>query len=72
MPDDGRAALRFRARDPRSLGRMLEKMLTDGPLRERLVAEAREHVRTFDWAEVARQTAAVYAELGARPAAART
>jgi glycogen(starch) synthase len=62
---DGRAALRFRARDSRSLGRMLEKMLTDEPLRERLIAEAREHVRTFDWSEVARQTAAVYADLAA-------
>jgi glycogen synthase len=69
VPDDGRAALRFRARDSRSLGRMLEKMLTDEPLRARLIAEAREHVRSFDWAEVARRTAAVYAELGSRPAA---
>jgi glycogen(starch) synthase len=60
VPEDGTAALRFRARDPESLGRMLEKMLTDEELRERLVAEAREHVLQFDWAEVARETAEVY------------
>jgi glycogen(starch) synthase len=63
VPADGTAALRFRARDPRSLGRMLEKMLTDEELRERLVAEAREHVLQFDWAEVARETAVVYDDL---------
>ena len=40
-----------------------EKLLTDDALRERLVAEAGEHVLRFDWADVARQTAAVYAEL---------
>jgi glycogen(starch) synthase len=60
VPEDGTAALRFRARDPRSLGRMLEKLLTDEELRERLISEAREHVRSFDWAEVARETAEVY------------
>ena len=65
VPAGGKAALRFRARDPRSLGRMLEKMLTDASLRERLVTEAREHVRSFDWSEVARETAAVYTELAA-------
>jgi glycogen(starch) synthase len=60
VPEDGTAGLRFRARDPESLGRMIEKMLTDEDLRERLVAEAREHVLKFDWAEVARETSAVY------------
>jgi glycogen(starch) synthase len=71
VPADGTAALRFRARDPRSLGRMLEKMLTDEDMRERLVAEAREHVLQFDWAEVARETALVYDELVAAAAAGR-
>jgi glycogen(starch) synthase len=42
---------------------MIEKMLTDTELRERLVAEAREHVLNFDWDEVARKTAIVYDEL---------
>jgi glycogen(starch) synthase len=63
VPADGTAGLRFRARDPKSLARMLEKMLTDADLRERLIAEAREHVLQFDWAEVARETAVVYDEL---------
>ena len=43
---------------------MVERVLTDDALRERLVAEASEHVLRFDWADVARQTAEVYAELG--------
>ena len=42
---------------------MVERLLTDDPLRERLVAEASEHVLRFDWVDIARQTAAVYAEL---------
>jgi glycogen(starch) synthase len=52
--------LRFRSRDPESLGTMAERLLTDTDLRDRLVAEAQEHVLTFDWADVARQVAAVY------------
>jgi glycogen(starch) synthase len=55
--------LRFRARSPRALERMAERLLTDDALRARLVAEASEHVLRFDWADVARQTAAVYAAL---------
>jgi glycogen(starch) synthase len=66
-PDVG---LRFRSRDPRSLGRMMERVLTDEALRDRLVAEASEHVLRFDWADVAQQTRRVYAELAAAPAAA--
>ena len=55
--------LRFRSRDPRSLGQMAERLLTDVELRDRLVAEASEHVLSFDWADVARQVAQVYAEV---------
>jgi glycogen(starch) synthase len=54
--------LRFRSRDPDSLATMAERLLTDGTLRDRLVAEASEHVLTFDWADVARQVATVYRE----------
>ena len=39
---------------------MIERVLSDDALRDRLVAEAREHVLRFDWADIARQTAAVY------------
>jgi glycogen synthase len=62
--------LRFRSRDPRSLGRMMERVLTDEALRDRLVAEASEHVLRFDWADVAQQTRGVYAQPAAAPAAA--
>ena len=52
--------LRFRSRDPRSLAAMMRRVLTDDDLRDRLVAEASEHVLRFDWADVAQQTAEVY------------
>jgi glycogen(starch) synthase len=57
------AGLRFRARDPVALGEMVERLLSDPGLRQRLVAEASEHVLRFDWADVAESTAAVYSEL---------
>jgi glycogen synthase len=52
--------LRFRSRDPDSLASMAERLLTNGTLRDRLVAEANEHVLSFDWADVARQVASLY------------
>jgi glycogen synthase len=64
VPGGGRVGLRFRPKDSKALGRMAEQILTDDALRDRLVAEAREHVLRFDWADVARQTAKVYADLG--------
>jgi glycogen(starch) synthase len=60
VPNDGTVGLRFRSRDPDSLGVMAERLLTDVALRDRLVAEAQEHVLTFDWADVARQAASLY------------
>lgn len=56
--------LRFRSRDPQSLAAMMERVLSDADLRDRLIAEASEHVLRFDWADIARQTAEVYGELG--------
>jgi glycogen(starch) synthase len=56
-------ALRFRSRDPRSLSRMMVKVLTDDALRDRLVAQASEHVLRFDWSDVARQTRELYGRL---------
>ena len=68
VPSDETVGLRFRSRDPESLGAMAERLLTDDALRDRLVAEAQEHVLTFDWADVARQAAALYEEVAsARP-----
>jgi glycogen(starch) synthase len=67
VPGGRRVGLRFRARSPRSLERMAHQLLTSDELRERLVAEASEHILRFDWADVARQTAEVYAELAGSP-----
>jgi glycogen synthase len=55
--------LRFRSRDPGSLAAMAERLLTDEELRDRLVAEASEHVLSFDWGDVARQVGDVYSEV---------
>jgi glycogen(starch) synthase len=63
VPADGTVGLRFRSRDSGDLGEVLAQILTDDGARERLVAEAREHVLSFDWSEVARRTREVYLEL---------
>jgi glycogen(starch) synthase len=55
--------LRFRAKDPDALAEVTERVLTDAPLRDKLIAEALEHVRLFDWGDVAEQTAEVYESL---------
>jgi glycogen(starch) synthase len=65
------AGLRFRPRDPEALAEVAIRVLTDPDLEARLVAEAHEHVRRFDWTDIAAQTAEVYADLvgaKARPA----
>ncbi len=63
VPADERVGLRFNGGDADHLAVMVERLLTDDALRERLVAEASEHVLGFDWQDVARQTAGVYAGL---------
>ncbi len=63
VPGDGTVGLRFPSRDSAALGAVVAKVLTDDLARARLIAEAREHVLGFDWAEVARRTREVYAEL---------
>ena len=55
--------LRFRSRDPEALAEVAIRVLSDDDLGRRLVAEAHEHVRRFDWADVAERTAGVYANL---------
>ena len=55
--------LRFRSRDPGSLAQVAIRVLADDELGRRLVAEAYEHVRSFDWSDVAEQTAALYGGL---------
>ncbi len=54
------AGLRFRARDPEALAEMAIRVLDDEELGQRLVSEGIEHIRRFDWADVAERTAAVY------------
>ena len=67
VPAGERVGLRFNGGDAAHLGVMIERLLTDGQLRDRLVAEASEHVLGFDWSDVARRTRGVYRELP-RPA----
>jgi glycogen(starch) synthase len=55
--------LRFTARDPDSMAEMVERVFDDHDLRERMIADAAEHVLRFDWADVAERTAEIYAEL---------
>jgi glycogen(starch) synthase len=61
------AGLRFRSRDPEALAEVAIRVLSDDELGHRLVAEAYEHLRRFDWADVAEQTEAVYVELAGAP-----
>jgi glycogen(starch) synthase len=70
VPGDETVGLRFPSRDADALGVQLERVLTDDVARARLVAEAREHVLAYDWAEVARTTRRVYDALAPDAAAA--
>jgi glycogen(starch) synthase len=63
VPDDGTAGLRFPAADADALRVILERVLTDDVARRQLIERARAHVLAFGWPEVARRTAAVYAQL---------
>jgi glycogen(starch) synthase len=65
VPAGERVGLRFNGGDAEHLGVMIERLLVDGELRERLVAEASEHVLSFDWADVAQRTALIYNGLAA-------
>jgi glycogen(starch) synthase len=60
VPGGDRVGLRFNGGDADHLGVMIERMLTDTELRERLIAEASEHVLGFDWVDVARETSELY------------
>jgi glycogen(starch) synthase len=57
------AGLRFRARDPDALAEVAIRVLSDGALGQRLVTEGFEHIRQFDWSDVAVRTAGVYRRL---------
>jgi glycogen(starch) synthase len=66
VPVGERVGLRFNGGDPAHLGVMIERLLVDEPLRERLVTEASEHVLRFDWDDIALRTQATYDEIAAR------
>ena len=64
VPGDGTVGLRFPAQDVARPARQPRAACSATTrARAKMVAEAREHVLRFDWAEVARQTAGVYARL---------
>ena len=64
------AGLRFRARDPEALTEMAVRVLGDEQLGKRLVSEGLEHIRRFDWADIAEQTVGVYDQVAGRRASA--
>jgi len=63
VPSGERVGLRFNGGDAEHLGVMIERLLVDCELRERLVIEASEHVLRFDWDEIAQRTCAIYTKL---------
>ncbi len=69
VPEGERVGLRFNGGDAEHLGVMIERLLVDGELRDRLVAEASEHVLSFDWDDIALRTRAIYGELAPRRSA---
>ncbi len=74
VPIGERVGLRFNGGDPEHLGVMIERLLLDEQLRDRLVTEASEHVLRFDWEDIAQRTHAIYdgtATLAAREGAPR-
>ena len=63
VPRGERVGLRFNGGDAQHLGVMIERLLVDDALRDRLVAEASEYVLRFDWHDVARRTRAIYSSV---------
>ncbi len=60
VPAGERVGLRFNGGDAEHLGVMIERLLVDTVLRDRLVTEASEHVLRFDWDDIAARTREVY------------
>ena len=63
VPVGERVGLRFNGGDAEHLGVMIERLLVDEQLRDRLVTEASEHVLRFDWDDIAQRTRGIYDEL---------
>jgi glycogen(starch) synthase len=64
VPSGERVGLRFNGGDAEHLGVMIERLLIDVDLRDRLVMEASEHVLRFDWDDIAQRTRGIYSQLG--------
>jgi glycogen(starch) synthase len=64
VPSGERVGLRFNGGDAEHLGVMIERLLIDVELRDRLVMEASEHVLRFDWDDIAQRTRGIYRRLG--------
>jgi glycogen synthase len=60
VPGGERVGLRFDGGDAEHLGVMIERLLVDGALRDRLVTQASEHVLRFDWDDIAARTQGIY------------
>jgi glycogen synthase len=73
VPHGERVGLRFNGGDAEHLGVMIERLLVDAALRDRLVTEASEYVLRFDWEDIAGRTRAIYDEtrMGANQGAPR-
>jgi hypothetical protein len=56
VPTGERVGLRFNGGDAEHLGVMIERLLVDSELRDRLVTEASEYVLRFDWDDIAQRT----------------
>jgi glycogen(starch) synthase len=63
VPLGERVGLRFNGGDAKHLGVMIERLLIDDELRDRLVTQASEHVLRFDWDDIGQRTRAIYSEL---------
>jgi glycogen synthase len=63
VPAGERVGLRFNGGDPEHLGVMIERLLVDEELRDRLVTEATEHILSFDWSDIAQRTRAIYSDV---------
>ena len=64
VPLGERVGLRFNGGDAEHLGVMIERLLVDGELRDRLVTEASEYVLRFDWDDIAQRTRGIYRAVG--------
>ncbi len=56
----GDAALKINPREPEAIAEAVQKILSDGELKKKLVQKGLERVKQFTWERVARETLAVY------------